>query len=257
MTRGILITARLGSSRLPRKHLLDLQGMKCIEHVMERAKRSRFADKIILCTTALKEDEELCDLAIDHNILVHLGSVEDKIDRWNRACIEHKIEEFATFDADDLLCDPALIDLGFDQLQYTDADYIQWNENTMICGCFTYVIRRGALQRVWSEKKTHKTEMAFDFFEKSNWCKREFLDLNYVRRAKSYMRPEIRLTLDYMEDYYFFFELFQQFGRNIINMFLPEIVDFIDTDKGILAINSFRHEEWKKNQERIINEGQI
>lgn len=251
MKRAIIITARVGSSRLPRKHLMDLQGMKCIEHVFERAKRSKLADKVILCTTILSEDDILCNLAVQHNIEVFRGSIEDKLDRWNQAAVKYGIDVFATYDADDILCEPKLIDMGFVQQEKTNLDYIQWNENTMICGSFTYVIKVDALARVCKEKKISNTEMAFDFFEKSSWCKRDFL-----RNTEfGYQRPTIRLTLDYKEDYSLFKLLFQQFGRNIVNMDLKDIVKYFDNNPAILTINSFRHNDWKKNQERVLNAG--
>lgn len=250
MKRAIFITARLGSSRLPKKHLLELQGMKCVEHCFERAKRSKLADEIILCTTNLIEDWELCELAKKHGVSYFRGSVDDKIDRWFHAAVANYVDVFATYDADDVLCSPKLIDLGFVQQEREDLDYIQWNEKELICGSFTYVISFEALKRVWLEKKTEKTEMAFDFFEKSDWCKRD-----YLRGVNScYCRPDIRLTLDYYEDFGLFVELFRQFGRNIVNLDLKEVVQFIDENPHLLQINAHRHLDWKKNQERIIKE---
>jgi spore coat polysaccharide biosynthesis protein SpsF len=253
MKRAIFITARVGSSRLPKKHLMQLQGMCCIEHVISRAKRSKYADIIILCTTTLREDDILCDFAEEYKIKYFRGSVEDKLERWRGAVEKYNVDVFATYDADDLLCEPKLIDSAFLQQEQTDADYIQWNDKEMICGCFTYVIKTEALKRICQEKKTNKTEMAFDFFEKSDWCKREFVSLAYVGYL-AYERPDIRITLDYIEDYCLFRELFQEFGRNIVNMDLREIVKFIDSKPELLNINSFRHKEWKENQERIIKE---
>lgn len=250
MNKAIFITARVGSYRLPQKHLLELQGMKCIQYVFERAKRSKFTDIIVLCTTNLEEDRILCELAELHGIKWFRGSVKDKLDRWKQAAEFYNVDVIATFDADDLLCEPKLIDLGFGQLERTNCDYIQWNEQELICGSFTYVIKVEALKKVCEEKKSNNTEMAFDFFEKSDWCKKQFLDTSYI--GECYNRPEIRLTLDYQSDFNLFYQLFQQFGRNIVNMDLRDIVKFIDKNPKLIQINQHCHQLWKKNQERIL-----
>jgi spore coat polysaccharide biosynthesis protein SpsF len=63
MKKAILITVRTASTRLPKKALLKINGKTTIEHLIERMKRSKLADIIILCTTKLPEDDILCDIA--------------------------------------------------------------------------------------------------------------------------------------------------------------------------------------------------
>ncbi len=48
----IAIPARLASTRLPRKVLLDLGGKPVVQHVWERARQSRLADRVVLLTDA-------------------------------------------------------------------------------------------------------------------------------------------------------------------------------------------------------------
>ena len=60
---AILITVRTGSTRLPNKAILEIEGKSTIEHLISRVKHSKLADKIILCTTELEEDNVLCEIA--------------------------------------------------------------------------------------------------------------------------------------------------------------------------------------------------
>ena len=83
---GILITVRTGSSRLPQKALIKIADLCTIEYPILAAKRSKHCDKIVLCTTTLKEDDVLCELANKHGIEYFRGSVKDKLDRWYNAC---------------------------------------------------------------------------------------------------------------------------------------------------------------------------
>jgi spore coat polysaccharide biosynthesis protein SpsF len=78
--RGIFITVRSGSTRLPNKALLNINGMPTIEHLIRRVKRSKLAELIVLCTTELQEDDVLCEIASRNNIKYFRGSVEDKLE---------------------------------------------------------------------------------------------------------------------------------------------------------------------------------
>ncbi|MGD0113001.1 MAG: 3-deoxy-manno-octulosonate cytidylyltransferase, partial [Armatimonadota bacterium] len=55
----IIIPARYGSTRFPGKPLADLWGKPIIQHVWERAGRSRFADRVIVAT----DDERIASVA--------------------------------------------------------------------------------------------------------------------------------------------------------------------------------------------------
>ena len=63
MVTAILITVRTNSTRLPNKALLKIMGKETIVYLIDRVKKSKLADKIILCTTKNKEDDILCKIA--------------------------------------------------------------------------------------------------------------------------------------------------------------------------------------------------
>ena len=50
---AIFITVRSGSTRLPNKATLGIGDKATIEYVIQNAKRSKYADKVVLCTTTL------------------------------------------------------------------------------------------------------------------------------------------------------------------------------------------------------------
>ena len=52
---SIFITVRTGSTRLPNKSILTIKGKHTIEYVIDSAKKSKHADRIVLCTTDKKE----------------------------------------------------------------------------------------------------------------------------------------------------------------------------------------------------------
>ena len=45
-----------------------IKGKTTIEHLIDRVKNSKLSDSIILCTTILPEDDDLCKIAETNNI---------------------------------------------------------------------------------------------------------------------------------------------------------------------------------------------
>jgi spore coat polysaccharide biosynthesis protein SpsF len=249
MNNAIFITARLGSSRLPQKHLLKIQSKYCIEYVIERAKRSKNADKIVLCTTVLDEDIKLRNIARLHGIEYYRGSVLDKLDRWNRAAEKFDVDFFVTADADDLFCEPELVDLAFDQYKKSNADFIEWNQDELVCGAFTYGIKVDALKKVCEEKKSNDTEMMWVYFTKDKF---KVENLNNIPDV--FKRPEIRATLDYQEDFYFFENIIEHFGNNDFS--LRDVIVYLDVNPDVIKINQFRNTDWANNQLKKVKENE-
>ena len=239
---AILITVRTGSTRLPNKAILEIEGKSTIEHLISRVKHSKLADKIILCTTELEEDNVLCEIAKRNNIECYRGSVKDKLDRWLGACNRFNIDFFVTADGDDLFCEPELIDLAFEQRKISQEDFIK-SENT-ICGAFTYGISREALATVCSVKDSEDTEMMWTYFEDTG-----LVDISLLKNVPDeYIRNDIRMTLDYSDDFVFFDTVIKHFGNEYFS--LRDIVKYIDKNPEVAKINLYLEDEWKKNQNK-------
>jgi len=63
MKTAFLITARLKSTRLPKKILLEVAGKPLIVHMLDRIKRALTIDKIIICTSTNPQDDPLEEIA--------------------------------------------------------------------------------------------------------------------------------------------------------------------------------------------------
>ena len=60
---GIIIQARLGSKRLPKKILKKINNQTIIEFLLKRLKSISFEHEIIIATTTKKEDKEILKIA--------------------------------------------------------------------------------------------------------------------------------------------------------------------------------------------------
>lgn len=244
MNKAIFITVRTGSTRLPNKALLKINDKETIVHLIERVKKSKKADNIILCTTNLKEDNILCELASKSGIDYFRGSVKDKLERWNGACNKFDVDFFVTADGDDLFCEPELIDLAFDQYDKTNTDFIEGKG--IPCGSFTYGIKAEALKKVCKIKDTDDTEMMWVYFTDTDL----FNIQNLENIPDEYKRTDIRMTLDYEDDFNFFKNVFENLK---LDFNLKDVVNYIDSNPEVREINYYLEEEWSNNQKQKTN----
>jgi len=246
--KSIFITVRSDSTRLPNKSFIEICGKKTIEILIDRIKKSKKKDNVILCTSTRTVDDQLCEIAKKNEINFYRGSLEDKLDRWNNACKHYDVDFFVTADGDDLFCEPSLIDLAFEQYENDPTiDFIK--ADNVICGAFTYGIKAAALEKVCQIKNTSNTEMMWVYFTDTGLFKIQ--QLNGVK--ESFYRNDIRMTLDYEDDYRFFHRVLSHFEeKGNKNFDLQDIVELIDAYPDIADINIQLQEVWKKNQEKNI-----
>ena len=68
-----IIQARVNSTRLPGKILLNGFNKPLIIHLIERIKKSKFISNIIIATTTNKEDDEIVNLAKNNGVIFFRG----------------------------------------------------------------------------------------------------------------------------------------------------------------------------------------
>src|SRR3954454_10556313 len=86
------IEARMTSSRLPGKVLLEAAGKPLLEHMVERLRRVRALDEIVITTTEEASSEPIVDLADRLGIACFRGSEEDVLVRVLGAAQAHEAD---------------------------------------------------------------------------------------------------------------------------------------------------------------------
>ena len=117
------VQARLGSTRLPGKVLLDLAGEPMLARVMERLGRSKTLDEVVVVTSDLERDDPLVDLCEDRDWLVGRGSEQDVLQRFHKVAEERKPDVVVRVTSDCPLIDPEVVDLVVNRLLDERADY--------------------------------------------------------------------------------------------------------------------------------------
>lgn len=151
-----VVQARLGSSRLPGKALEEIAGRPMLAHVLTRAAAVRGVDQVVLATTVKPEDDALADLARSLGIVATRGKVDDVLDRFHAALLEHPAEVVVRLTGDCPLLDPRVVELVLDA-HVRSAGTVDYVSNvdppTYPDGLDTEVFSRQSLERAWREAR--------------------------------------------------------------------------------------------------------
>ena len=234
-----IITVRTKSTRLPQKCLLQFGEYKVIEHIIERCKI--FDLNPIVATTLDESDDLICKIAKDSKVPFFRGSEKNKLLRWLECCEKFNLDSFSTVDADDLFFCGSEIKRSFNFLHDEDLDIVLPYESSssgsgMVGFSIKYDLIKKTLKKIPPEADT---EMAWTFLS----------DIPNVK-SKKLLPPQInevfgRLTLDYWEDYIFLESLRLILKKDFSR---KNIFKVISENPDLVKINSFRNNEWKKNQ---------
>jgi len=219
-----------------------------IEFLLNRLKKSKEADEIIVCTTTNKSDNELEAIAKNVGVKCFRGSELDKIDRWYRAAKKFEVDYVVTADGDDLFCEPIMIDLAFKQLERGGVDFIEEKPGALVpIGAFTYAFTVKALEKVWDIKDSSDTEMMSVYFTDSGFFSVKTLeDVPLIFKC-----PEIRMTLDYEDDLKFFTDVITNIG--LVNFDLYDIIVYLHRYPEVVKINQYLTEAYLDNQKKKTN----
>lgn len=105
-----IIQARMGSSRLPNKVLAEINGKALIEILIDRMRRAKLINELVVATTDSQCDDVLNEWLLEKGINVFRGSEMDVLDRFYNCALLNSADIVVRLTADDPLKDPEIID---------------------------------------------------------------------------------------------------------------------------------------------------
>ena len=241
------IQARMGSNRLPGKVLKNICGKPMLQWQIERIRRSRLIDRIIVATTDNPLDNEIVKFCEDNNVEYYRGSENDVLGRIAGLIRESEIEIHAEFYGDSPLVDVHLLDeyIGY-YLKYSNLfDYLSNSIKT------TYP--PGMEINIYSGQVLMKT----DSLVAADDPMREHVAFNITRfpehvrlcalEAQSwYFGSEIYLEVDSPQDLIFIEKIISYFtSKNQDYFSLLEILKFIQKNPDLTHLNQEVERRWK------------
>ena len=237
-----LIQARMGSTRLPGKILKKINGKTLVEILLERLKKSKNIDKIIVATSTDVSNDVLVELVDTLGVEAYRGSENDVLDRFYNALHNQECDYLVRITSDCPLIDPALLDKVIDFAINQNVDYVSnasFGKEHFPDGQDIEVFKIWALENAWNNAKLPSEREHVTPYIRSN-INNLFTNANYDAEIDLGF---LRMTVDEEEDFNTIEFLVNELGINC---------SWLDYANYIL-----KYPEKFKNQDIIRNEGYL
>jgi spore coat polysaccharide biosynthesis protein SpsF len=152
-----IVQARMGSSRLPGKILMDVEGEPMLARVVTRARRAATLHDVVVATTTSPADDAVEALCAERGWRCARGSEDDVLDRYERAADKFGADVVVRLTADCPLIEPALIDRVVGELlaRHPGTEYVCnfRPRATFPEGLAVEALTREALHRAWRDDR--------------------------------------------------------------------------------------------------------
>jgi len=228
-----MIQARCGSSRLPSKVLKDLCGKTALERVIDRVKRSRYVEEVMVVTTLNKEDIPIVQLVSKMEMRIFAGSAQDVLDRYYQAAKLIQPEYVIRITADCPVFDPSILDDAIEKLN-PKTDYMAALSETLADGLDLEIMRFEALKQAWKQASLASEREHVTLYIKNH---RDLFQIQDYRSTLGDLHKE-RWTVDEPEDYLFvknIYEHFQELGKDYFDS--EDILEYLEECPDVRKIN--------------------
>jgi spore coat polysaccharide biosynthesis protein SpsF (cytidylyltransferase family)/aryl-alcohol dehydrogenase-like predicted oxidoreductase len=196
----LIVQARMGSSRLPGKVLLPAAGKPMLAHQIDRLRKVRGADEIVVATSLLEGDDAIASFCQMYGIAVVRGSETDVLSRFSAAAVASDADVVVRLTGDCPLIDPALVDHAIEIYLASQA------ERTYVSDTIDRSYPRGMDVEVFSRSLLDLADRCavtrYDREHVTPFIRRSLGEIAAARNVAAAKRLDcLRVTLDYPCDY--------------------------------------------------------
>ncbi len=233
----LIIQARVGSSRLPRKSLMDLSGAPLVGRILERVKRCREVDKIVLAIPDTEENIPLRKIGEEYKVKVFEGSENDLVERYIEAAKREHTKHICRLPADNATPEPSEIDRmirhhlslkkrGFSSnlseikgSGYPDGIGVEIFDFELLCA---------ARERYCDPARREHVHLNFYNYDNGLATDEEWCPISTIECPKEFRRPDLVLDVNTESQYLFMKDLYEYLYPKNANFTIVDIIDWYD-----------------------------
>lgn len=229
---GCIIQARMNSTRLPGKVLMNIDGkFPALFYTVEQLKNSKLLEKIVIATSSNQEDNDIEKFCRKYNIKCFRGSLENVLDRYYQCAKEFGITTIVRIPADKPLIDPEIVDEVIQKFKENSFDCVtNFQPSTIPSGTEVEIFSFSALETVWKNASS-----AFDKEHVTPYIyknKEQFKIFNVVNKEDL---SNFRWALDYKEDLELIRKIVMKIEKRPI--LTRDIINLLNKEKELIKIN--------------------
>ena len=221
-----VVQARLTSSRLPEKVLMELGNSKLsiLEHVNMRLRKVTRIDKVVFAIPDTPLNNKLADYLEKKEIEYYRGSENDVLGRFYHCSVKYDPKLIVRATCDNPCVDWHLADEMLEN--WGDADYMCCKETPL--GTSVEVLTMDALAEAFHKAKAPE--------EREHVCPYITSNIKFVCKLYSYNKLNYRLTVDEEADFELINEIYKQLYKGV-PIENQEIYDYLKKHEELLRIN--------------------
>ena len=226
------IEVRMTSSRLPGKVMMKAGNSTLLDILIKRLSRSKYLENIIVATTINPQDDIIENYCKDNNIKCYRGSENNVLERVYNAGRTFGTDTLVQITGDCPLVDPKLVDelIEVFNSKYPKTRFVSNTgpEISMPWGFDTQVYKLDELKYIIENSPSvmDKEHVSHRFYDPEYY---EIYNPIFHKYTGKRNRPELRVTLDYREDYDLIKAIIEDFGIERLGSYgIDEIIDWLD-----------------------------
>lgn len=231
-----VIQARIGSTRLPGKVLKKICGKTVLEHDIDRLKRVKNINRIVIATTTLEKDNSVAEEANRLGIMHYKGSEEDVLSRYYHAAKANNADVVVRVTSDCPLIDSEVTEKIIQHYLNNSEkyDYVSNTiDRTYPRGLDTEVFNFETLEKAFNEaveklEREHVTPYI--------WGNPNIFKLGQYKNNIDY--SELRWTLDTIEDFELISRIYTILFRKKDYFDMKDILDLYSKYPELNEINN-------------------
>jgi spore coat polysaccharide biosynthesis protein SpsF len=227
-----IIQARMGSTRLPGKVLKDVEGETVLARVINRLRRARLINELLVATTDGPTDDAIVKECRSLSIRVSRGNQDDVLDRYFRAAQLAKAEVVVRITSDCPLIDPEITDKTITAFLEARPDYAS---NALVRtyprGLDTEVMSVAALGRAWQQaRKPYEREHVTPYIYEHP------VEFKLLSVPGDVDHSGHRWTVDTREDLEFVQAMYARLKDNPTFLW-RDVLDLLNREPGLMELN--------------------
>ena len=234
METAIIIQARLGSKRLPGKVLKKINGKTILEYVINRLKKTKLSNNIIVATTNREEDKKIIKVAKKTNCHTFRGSTNNVLNRYYKAAVHYKVKNIVRICSDCPLIDPKIINKVYFFYLKNNYDYVS---NKIFPsyppGMGVEILNFQSLKKANKLTKNSYDKEHVTAYIYKNPKKFKIKNVGLKKKLLNY-----RIVLDYIEDFKLISNIQKHFNKQRKDFTLKDIIKYINRNPILKKKNS-------------------
>ncbi|GEK33619.1 cytidylyltransferase domain-containing protein [Kurthia sibirica] len=235
-----IIQARMGSTRLPGKIMKQVNGKSLLLHQIERIRKCKNIDRIIIATTIEEQDDEIVKFCEHNRIHYYRGAEHDVLARYYETWKAYGGETIVRLTSDCPIIDSEVVDDTIQYFKKNSFDYVSNTiERTFPRGMDTEVFSSSVLEKTYHEASliSEKEHVTAYIYTHAN-----LFSIGSYKAQKDYSK--YRWTVDTDEDFLVVKNLIETSARQKLPLNLLNAVKLMEHNPDWFDINA--HIEQKK-----------